>query len=143
MIDHFFGYFSKDLGIDLGTANTLIYVRGRGIVINEPSVVAINQNHFLLLQSRFDIEFDILFAVVDEQTQFFLWRNAIAAFDQDFSDLFAPYTMRRFAQTNGGNPPALQIIAQQTAMRGFPCAVYPFKNHQISPVQLQAKSPCT
>ncbi len=38
-----FGRFSRDLGIDLGTANTLAYVRGRGIVINEPSVVAIDQ----------------------------------------------------------------------------------------------------
>lgn len=38
-----FGNLSKDIGIDLGTANTLVYVRGRGIVINEPSVVAINK----------------------------------------------------------------------------------------------------
>jgi len=43
MLNKFFGYFSKDIGIDLGTANTLVYVKGRGIVINEPSVVAINQ----------------------------------------------------------------------------------------------------
>ena len=35
------GYFSSDISIDLGTANTLIYVRGQGIVLNEPSVVAI------------------------------------------------------------------------------------------------------
>jgi actin-like ATPase involved in cell morphogenesis len=35
--------FSNDLSIDLGTANTLIYVRGQGIVLNEPSVVAIRQ----------------------------------------------------------------------------------------------------
>src|SRR6266487_682387 len=35
------GYFSNDLSIDLGTANTLVYVRGQGIVLNEPSVVAI------------------------------------------------------------------------------------------------------
>jgi len=35
--------FRKDIGIDLGTANTLIYVRGKGIVINEPSVVAVNK----------------------------------------------------------------------------------------------------
>lgn len=34
--------FSSDIGIDLGTANTLVYVRGRGIVLNEPSVVAVN-----------------------------------------------------------------------------------------------------
>src|SRR5262249_30657618 len=34
---------SNDIGIDLGTANTLVYVRGAGIVINEPSVVAVNQ----------------------------------------------------------------------------------------------------
>jgi len=35
------GYFSNDISIDLGTANTLIYVRGRGMVLNEPSVVAV------------------------------------------------------------------------------------------------------
>ncbi|HAT74188.1 MAG: Cell shape determining protein, MreB/Mrl family [Candidatus Moranbacteria bacterium GW2011_GWF2_36_839] len=40
---NFFGGFSKDIGIDLGTANTLVYVKGRGIVINEPSVVAVNK----------------------------------------------------------------------------------------------------
>ena len=36
MLNRFFGAFSHDVGIDLGTANTLIYVRGKGIVINEP-----------------------------------------------------------------------------------------------------------
>ena len=36
------GIFSKDIGIDLGTANTLVYVKGKGIVLNEPSVVAPN-----------------------------------------------------------------------------------------------------
>ena len=36
-----FGLFSADIGIDLGTANTLVYVKGRGIVLDEPSVVAI------------------------------------------------------------------------------------------------------
>ncbi len=39
---NFFKWFSKDLAIDLGTANTLVYVRGKGIVMNEPSVVAID-----------------------------------------------------------------------------------------------------
>ncbi|MEK9175481.1 MAG: rod shape-determining protein [Patescibacteria group bacterium] len=43
MFGKIFSTFSKDLGIDLGTANTLVYVRNEGIVINEPSVVAINQ----------------------------------------------------------------------------------------------------
>ncbi|MBI3069230.1 MAG: rod shape-determining protein [Betaproteobacteria bacterium] len=38
------GYFNNDLAIDLGTANTLIYVRGKGIVLDEPSVVAIRQD---------------------------------------------------------------------------------------------------
>ena len=41
MFKNLLGYFSNDLSIDLGTANTLIYVRGRGIVLDEPSVVAI------------------------------------------------------------------------------------------------------
>lgn len=43
MLNRLLGRFSKDVGIDLGTATTLVYVKGRGIVINEPSVVAINQ----------------------------------------------------------------------------------------------------
>ena len=43
MLDAFLGYFSRDIGIDLGTANTLVHVRDRGIVISEPSVVAIDQ----------------------------------------------------------------------------------------------------
>jgi rod shape-determining protein MreB and related proteins len=41
MLNSLRGYFSNDLSIDLGTANTLIYVRGKGIVLNEPSVVAV------------------------------------------------------------------------------------------------------
>jgi rod shape-determining protein MreB len=42
MLNRITDKFRKELGIDLGTANTLIYVKGRGIVINEPSIVAIN-----------------------------------------------------------------------------------------------------
>ena len=42
MINRLLGLLSHDIGIDLGTANTLVYVRGQGITINEPSVVAIN-----------------------------------------------------------------------------------------------------
>ena len=38
-----YAYLSNDIGIDLGTANTLVYLRGHGIVVNEPSVVAVNQ----------------------------------------------------------------------------------------------------
>ncbi len=42
MFSKLFGFMSADMGIDLGTANTLVYVRDRGIVLNEPSVVAIS-----------------------------------------------------------------------------------------------------
>jgi rod shape-determining protein MreB and related proteins len=42
MFNKFLGKFSKDLGIDLGTKNTLVYTEDKGIVINEPSVVAVN-----------------------------------------------------------------------------------------------------
>ena len=40
MIGKLFGILSKDMAIDLGTANTLVYVKGEGVVLNEPSVVA-------------------------------------------------------------------------------------------------------
>lgn len=43
MLNKFFSLFSQDIGIDLGTANTLIWVRGKGIVIREPSIVAIHK----------------------------------------------------------------------------------------------------
>ncbi len=49
MFDFLFRSFSRDLGIDLGTANTLVYVRGRGIVIQEPSVVAIDRDSHSIL----------------------------------------------------------------------------------------------
>lgn len=41
MLSKLFGFFSSDMAIDLGTANTLVYVKGKGIVLNEPSVVAL------------------------------------------------------------------------------------------------------
>ncbi len=44
MWQRFMSLFSSDMAIDLGTANTLVYVRGKGIVLNEPSVVAIEEN---------------------------------------------------------------------------------------------------
>ena len=37
------GFLGRDMAVDLGTANTLVYVRGRGIVLNEPSVVAVSK----------------------------------------------------------------------------------------------------
>lgn len=43
LLEKLYKAFSHDIGIDLGTANTLVYMKGQGIVINEPSVVAINQ----------------------------------------------------------------------------------------------------
>lgn len=43
MLNNLLGIFSHDIGIDLGTANSLVYVKGKGIVLNEPSVVAVNQ----------------------------------------------------------------------------------------------------
>src|SRR5881628_1014852 len=45
MFNGIYKFFSRDLAIDLGTANTLIYIRGMGIVSNEPSVVAVQQEH--------------------------------------------------------------------------------------------------
>ncbi len=44
ILDSLIGYFSNDLSIDLGTANTLVYLKGKGIVANEPSVVAVHKD---------------------------------------------------------------------------------------------------
>jgi rod shape-determining protein MreB len=44
LFDYILGRFSNDLAIDLGTANTLVFVKGKGIVLNEPSVVAVHQD---------------------------------------------------------------------------------------------------
>ena len=46
--------FNRDIGIDLGTANTLVYMRGKGIVMREPSVVAV------------DVKNDVVMALVSE-----------------------------------------------------------------------------
>jgi len=53
MFSTWLGRFANDIAIDLGTANTLVYMRGRGIVLNEPSIVAIHQaNHSILAIGR-------------------------------------------------------------------------------------------
>lgn len=49
VVDHILGHFSKDLAIDLGTANTLIYVGGKGIMIREPSIVALHKKNKQIL----------------------------------------------------------------------------------------------
>ncbi len=46
ILDHIIGLFSNDMSIDLGTANTLVLLRGKGIIINEPSVVAIQRDKY-------------------------------------------------------------------------------------------------
>ena len=44
ILDHILGWFSNDLAIDLGTANTVVYAKGKGIVVSEPSVVAVTRD---------------------------------------------------------------------------------------------------
>src|SRR6185437_2674742 len=44
-VDKISEYFSNDIAIDLGTANTLVYAKGRGIIIDEPSLVAVQKNY--------------------------------------------------------------------------------------------------
>ena len=43
MLDKLFPFLENDMGVDLGTANTLVFVRGKGVVLREPSVVAMDQ----------------------------------------------------------------------------------------------------
>ena len=47
------GLFSKDVGIDLGTANTLVYMKGKGIIMREPSVVAVDTKTDALIRKAF------------------------------------------------------------------------------------------
>lgn len=49
VLDRLLGFFSGDIGIDLGTANTLVYVKGQGVVLCEPSVVAIDRSNHQIL----------------------------------------------------------------------------------------------
>ena len=47
---NFFTFVSKDIGVDLGTSNILLTIKGKGIVLNEPSVVAINRQNNQIVQ---------------------------------------------------------------------------------------------
>ena len=51
ILNSILGLFSADMGIDLGTCNTLVCVRGQGIVLNEPSVVAVRRGTNRVLQN--------------------------------------------------------------------------------------------
>ena len=50
--DQLSDYFSNDIAIDLGTANTLVYAKGRGIILDEPSVVAVQKMPIFLTNSN-------------------------------------------------------------------------------------------
>ena len=58
--------FARDIGIDLGTANVLIHVKGKGIVLNEPSVVALDKTagKFWLLEKRLDVWLDVRLGIL-------------------------------------------------------------------------------
>ena len=61
VFDSLWGLFSTDLAIDLGTANTVVYVKGKGIVTSEPSVVAVEQavGRGIVERDLFDVELGI------------------------------------------------------------------------------------
>ena len=46
LLDRIIGWFSHDISIDLGTANTIVIVKGQGVIINEPSVVAVRNDKY-------------------------------------------------------------------------------------------------
>ena len=46
LVDKVIGWFSHDISIDLGTANTIVLVKGQGVIINEPSVVAVQNDRY-------------------------------------------------------------------------------------------------
>lgn len=46
LIDKIIGWFSHDISIDLGTANTIVLIKGQGVIINEPSVVAVQNDRY-------------------------------------------------------------------------------------------------
>jgi rod shape-determining protein MreB len=52
MLKSLYRKFSNDIGIDLGTANCLVYVKDKGVVLNEPSVVAISERSTVLWRSK-------------------------------------------------------------------------------------------
>ena len=51
---NFLGFRGKDIGIDLGTANTLVSIKGKGIILNEPSVVAIDRRTGVILATGYE-----------------------------------------------------------------------------------------
>ena len=73
-IQKILGSFSTDIGIDLGTANTLMYVKGKGIVLNEPTIVAVNKktgqlvavgNEARVMQGRTPSHIEVVRPLVD------------------------------------------------------------------------------
>lgn len=63
------GMMSEDMAIDLGTANTLVYVKGRGIVLNEPSVVALRQEHGRMVPYAFGNEAKMMLGRTPEKIE--------------------------------------------------------------------------
>lgn len=66
-----FGMMSEDMAIDLGTANTLVYVKGKGVVLNEPSVVAMRQERGMMVPYAFGNEAKLMLGRTPEKIEAF------------------------------------------------------------------------
>lgn len=118
IFNSFFSLFSQDIGIDLGTANTLVWVKGKGIVIREPSVVARHKKTKQIIAIGSEAK-KMLGKTPDSITVVRPLKSGVIA-DFDATEAMIAYYIRQVHETLGFVP---QMLAKPRVVVGIPSAV--------------------
>ncbi len=133
VFNSFFRFFSQDIGIDLGTANTLVYVKGKGVVIREPSVVARHKKTKQIIAIGSEAK-----KMLGKTPQSILvirpLRSGVIA-DFDATEAMIAYYIRQVHETAGLIP---QLLARPRVVVGIPSSVTEVQRRAVWEAALSA-----
>lgn len=133
IFNSFFSLFSQDIGIDLGTANTLVWVKGKGIVIREPSVVARHKKTKQIIAIGSEAK-KMLGKTPDSITVVRPLKSGVIA-DFDATEAMIAYYIRQVHETSGFVP---QMLAKPRVVVGIPSAVTEVQRRAVWEASLTA-----
>ncbi len=133
--DRLFGLFSSDLAIDLGTANTLVFVQGRGIVLNEPSIIAIRRTDDTVIAVGHEAK-AMLGRTPDSIQALRPLKDGVIA-DFDVTERMLQYFIERARQISSGRKRAW-VLDRPRVIVGVPSGITQVEKRAVRDAALQA-----
>src|SRR5499433_1413413 len=133
--DRLFGLFSSDLAIDLGTANTLVFVQGRGIVLNEPSIIAIRRTDDEVIGVGHDVY--VMDGGTPENIQALRPLKDGVIADFDVTERMLQYFIERARQISSGRKRAW-VLDRPRVIVGVPSGITQVEKRAVRDAALEA-----